>query len=209
MANVIGTGLVEKHDGEEVGYTIVHGLDSALALKADTEWLAFNLQVMTELQNIAKSKEELIALLTAHQFEDSHWSWLRKSVVSTGPEYEWFYYLAENQVQGICNIYHPKPSKIDAMDIFYVKYVAIAPWNRPNCLSPKKFGGIGTILIKVALTHAIDVLGYRPGFSLHSLPQAEGYYLKIGMKDFGPDAAEQNLHFFEMERETSERFAYA
>ena len=190
-------------------YSIIHGLDSLYAVKADTDWLAFNLKVITEFKRISKNEDELRQLLKSHQFEDIHWSWINKSVALSTPEYEWFYFLVEDQVQGICNIFHPKPSRIDDQDIFYVEYVAVAPWNRGTLLAAKRFKGVGSVLIKIALTYSMEILGYRPGFSLHSLPQAITYYEKIGMKNFGPDNMKQNLHYLEMEREKSKRFAYA
>lgn len=210
MSTLIETGTIEEQiSKKDVEYTIYHGLNSIFALRADNDWLTFNFELVTELKKVAKSEEELLDLVQQHQFEDFHWRWVDKSVSFSSTEYEWFYLLIADQVQGICLIYHPKPSRIDGQNIFYVDYVAVAPWNRDSLITKKIFKGIGTILIKRALIYSINVLGYRPGFSLHSLPQAVTYYEKIGMINFGPDGTKQNLHYFEMEPESSEGFAHA
>lgn len=210
MTNIIESGEIEnQHENKNIHYAITLGLNSDYAADADVEWLTFNLAIMNKLRETSSSNEEYVQLLKKHQLEDVHWNWLTKSMLLSTEEYEWFYFIAEDKVQGICNIYHPKPSKIDKENIFYVEYLAVAPWNRDNIFGPQQFKGVGTALLKIALHYAIKQLGYRPGFSLHSLPQATAYYEKIGMKNFGPDKIKQNLHYLEMEHNGSERFANA
>lgn len=59
------------------------------------------------------------------------------------------------------------------------------------------------------LTAAI-ALSYEEGFKgrigLHSLPQADAFYRRIGMTDLGPDPACQNLRYFEMTVEQARAF---
>lgn len=207
---LIESGMIDDQlSGKKVNYEISFGLSSTYAANADVDWLTFNFMIVSKLKEVCKTNEELLEHLARYQFEDSHWNWVNKSVVLSTDEYEWFYFIAENQVQGICNIYHPKPSKIDNRNIFYVEFVAVAPWNRINPISPRKFKGIGSSLLKIALNYSINTLNYRPGFSLHSLPQSAEYYEKIGMKNFGPDNSKQNLFYFEMEQGSSEAFIHA
>lgn len=207
---LIESGLIDNQLNEsKVNYEVTYGLNSTYAANADVDWLTFNFLIVSKLKEKCKTNEELLEHLARYQFEDSHWSWVNKSVILSSDEYEWFYFMAEGQVQGICNIYHPKPSKIDKLNIFYVEFVAVAPWNRINPIGPRKFKGIGTSLLKIALNYSINTLNYRPGFSLHSLPQSIEYYEKIGMKNFGPDNSKQNLFYFEMEQGGSEEFANA
>lgn len=58
---------------------------------------------------------------------------------------------------------------------FYIDYVASAYWNRDRPNYVKQFGSVSRILIAHASHFAINTLGYRPGFCLHSLPTAEGW----------------------------------
>jgi len=210
LRKIIKSGTIKNLVDEKVeSYSIIHGLDSFYALKADFDWLSFNFELLNELNKIAKSEDEFLQLVEAHKLEDKHWRWMNKSIQMSTSEYEWFYFIIDDNVQGICNLYHPKPSKIDRQNIFYIEYLAVAPWNRKTILAAQKFKGVGAELIKIALNYSITILGYRPGFSLHSLPQAISYYEKIGMKNFGPDKKKQNLTYFEMEHEESKRFVYA
>jgi hypothetical protein len=208
VGKIIESGTIKnQHNNTDVGYAIFHGLNSSYANKADVEWLSFKLAIIAALKRLCKTKEEFRQKLKENQIQDWHWSWIEKSVSMATSDYEWFYFIAEDQVQGVCVIYHPKPSKIDSQNIFYVEYLAVAPWNRNNVLAARKNKGIGTALLKITLNYSITVLGYRPGFSLHSLPQATEYYEKIGMINFGPDKTKQNLPYLEMEQDSSRRFA--
>jgi hypothetical protein len=208
LGKIVESGKIRnQHNGEDVDYTIIHGLNSEYAYNADFEWLQFNLKIIAELRRICKTEEELLEKIREHQFQDKHWSWIRKSAVMCSEDYEWFYFIAEDKVQGACVIYHPKPSRIDSKDIFYVEYIAVASWNRKNVLAPKKFKGVGPFLLRSTLNYSITVLGYRAGFSLHSLPEAVDFYEKCGMINFGPDEEKQNLPYFEMEYENARRFA--
>lgn len=48
--------------------------------------------------------------------------------------------------------------------------------------------------------------GFKGRLGLHSLPQADDFYRKIGMTDLGQDAAYQNLRYFEMTSEQARAF---
>ena len=113
--------------------------------------------------------------------------------------FECFFIFSNDKPQGACLIYHPKDSIIDSENIFYIEFVAVAPWNRDNPMVERKFKGIGSAIIVCVLDFAIKTLGLKPGFSLHSLPQAIGYYKKIGMENY-PERDKPNLAYFEMPR---------
>jgi len=209
VTTCIKTGQIHNHATDSSSeFEITHGLNFVLTHNADIEWKKFNINLMQHLSSLANGNEELLRNLYNESFlEDNHWEWLKKAVTCKGNEYEWFYVATDGDIQGICIFYHPKKSRLDQEDIFYIEYLATAPWNRRNKLSPLIYKGIGTILLKESLTYSINHLGYRPGFSLHSLPKAITYYSKIGMQDFGPDPEYYNLNYFEMEQKKSEGFA--
>ena len=113
--------------------------------------------------------------------------------------------LVKDVVQGICMIYHPKPSKLEEGDIFYVEYVSVAPWNRDSKIHERTFKGIGSILLKCALDYAIKTLKLKPGFSLHSLKQAENYYSnRLHMKKIANEEKD-GMTFFEMPTEIAKK----
>lgn len=193
-------GVLTKNDSSEAEYIVTHGDNVVAAYQMDRLWKAHNITLLAEIesQNVEKDRQE--ELLRSLQIEDSHWSWLNKTAAHNGNEYEWFFLFSEGKVQGACLIYHPKESKLHAANIFYIEYVATAPWNRKSLLRDKEISGVGTILINVALNYAVNHLGLACGFSLHSLPQACNYYEKIGMVNI-PGEEKEDLRYFEMHPE--------
>lgn len=161
-----------------VPYEIKHGWNPTLATQCDYQWSGFFTQLFETLQSLNKSEEEEAKILDSIQAGDIHWRWFNKTFCYKEDEYEWFFMVAEGEVQGACLIYHPKESKLEKGNIFYIEYLASAPWNRGSLINEKAFNGVGTILLKCAINYAINTLNLKPGFSLHSLHSAEGYYIK-------------------------------
>lgn len=202
------SGVKNNTCDQAVSFELLHGWDISLANKCDTEWTAKNIEILSCLQDASINEEELLQKISNLHMEDAHWRWTAKAIHHSTQEYNWFFYLAEDAVQGACLIYHPKDSVMDGQGIFYIEYVAVAPWNRPNPLSTTRFKGVGSDLIRYASKYATETLGLRPGFSLHSLPRAAAYYDKIGMTCF-PDRKKGRLDYFEMAKETAQKFGAA
>lgn len=178
--SVISKGILTKNDSSKQEYEIIHGWNLELSKKCDTQWAEYNLVFFQFIQDNVK-EEDINDVLESLQVEDNHWSWFNKSMHFYTDAYKWFYLLAENKIQGTCVIYQPKKSVISEGNIFYIEYIAAAPWNRKTLVSDKKYNGIGTILIVSILKYMSNRFALKPGFSLHSLPQATGYYEKLGM----------------------------
>ncbi|KAA6123118.1 hypothetical protein KZ686_15960 [Cupriavidus cauae] len=143
------------------------------------------------------SQDEFDSAVAEYNLVDLHWNWLNKAHHAATNDYQWFYLMAEDKVQGVCIIFHPKPSREDGEKIFYIDYIAAAYWNRNRPGYKRRFSNIGHILITYAVDHAVRVLGYRPGFSLHALPTAESYYSRLGMTPYDCDANKEGLRYFE------------
>ena len=60
-----------------------------------------------------------------------------------------------------------------------------------------KLRGVGSALLTAAVALSVEE-GFKGRLALHSLPQADAFYRKIGMTDLGSDAQYQNLRYFEM-----------
>lgn len=192
---------------KDVDFEIFHGWNIIYAMQCDRNWGAFTLKLLKGISDKNYSEDELNEVLSKVQLEDSHWDWFKKSIGFTGDEYEWFYLTVDNKPEGACLIYHPKESAIDnSNNIFYIEFVAVAPWNRGNPLYDIKFKGVGTKLIQTALKYSVDNLGLVYGFSLHSLPQAAGYYEHLGMIGFdGRDKG--RLAYYELPKDLAESLA--
>ncbi len=179
-------------------YKIIHGWSLESSVECDTlwkqGWLALFKQIQQGERDEAKQEEILASIST----EDFHWDWFKKAVESSTDGYEWFHLYADGKPQAACLIYHPEASALETGDIFYVKFVAVAPWNRTCDLRPREFRGIGEIIIRAAQRFAVKELKLRPGFCLHSLPRAEGFYTKLKMVKVAGKEDAQSLAYFEL-----------
>lgn len=101
--------------------------------------------------------------------------------------------------------YRVRETSQAGQDMVYVDYVETAPWNRDKVVPTPEFGGVGTNFVRVAIQLSRDE-GFRGRIGLHSLPQSEPFYRRIGMLDFGPDATKQNLTYFEMTSAIADAF---
>jgi len=177
-----------------------------LAHSCDRNWAQFNINLMKFIKDQNYDDAKRASVLSQIQIDDSHWDWLAKACFYRTDEYEWFFLVAENKPQGACLIYHPKPSALSTGDIFYIEYIAAAPWNRDNPMESRRFRSVGSVLIKHAVQHAHEKLNLRYGFSLHSLPRAAPFYKKIGMTTH-PLSDKAPLVYFEMVETNAAKYA--
>ncbi len=85
--------------------------------------------------------------------------------------------------------------------LVYVETIMTAPWNRPRIQRPPEFKGIGRQMMQFAQQRSL-ALGYQGRVGLLSLPDAVGFYERIGMTRLELDPedivdAEENLPYFE------------
>ncbi len=82
--------------------------------------------------------------------------------------------------------------------VLYVEYLENAPWNiKGNASGVSKYLGVGILLIAEAIEISLT-RGLNGRIALHSLPQAEPFYRdKCRFTEFGPDASENGLVYFE------------
>lgn len=93
-------------------------------------------------------------------------------------------------------------------EVVYIEFLATVPWNRKEICNPRRFAGVGTILIEIAVELSLNYeFGGRIG--LHSLPNAVEFYRNtLQMTELGPDTdpQHQNLIYFEMTSKQASRF---
>lgn len=80
--------------------------------------------------------------------------------------------------------------------IVYVQALTSAPWNRKDIEDPPYLRGIGRTLLLFARERS-QLLGYKGRVELHALPEAAGFYHRMGMPDYGPDPDNEGLIYFE------------
>ncbi|MFS2123582.1 hypothetical protein [Pseudomonas sp. Pseusp97] len=203
--------LVCRKTNQKYPYEILNGFSPALVLELHQQWEAEKLkivaQIFEDVPGAAEDTSVFVEQLLAYGLSDFGWRWLDKAILFNGDEYHWFFLKAEGKIQSVCLIYHPKISRLDGDRIFYIDYLASAYWNRDKPGCPKRFGSVSRILIAHATNFAINTLGYRPGFCLHSLPTAEGYYRSLGMLEYEHDADKENLRYYEAPPEVAGKLA--
>lgn len=182
LSRPIFNGEIEDFNGYKKPFKIIEGWDFLIAHQCDVEWGVFNKELIDFIVAQNYSDLELKKIEKNLQLDDAHWDWLKKAAVYQGPEYKWFFLYVDEKPQSACIIYHPKKSFINVdLDIYYIEYLAAAPWNRSNPMSHKVFNGVGKITLQSIQDYCSNALGWNLGFSLHSLPKAETYYEHIGM----------------------------
>jgi hypothetical protein len=194
---------------QKIPYKIIHGWSLAVSVECDNLWKRGWLELFEQIQQAESDETKQNEILASVSIEDLHWDWFKKAVDSSTDEYEWFHLYADGKPQAACLIYHPEASALEPGDIFYVKFVAVAPWNRDCELRPRKFKRLGAILLRAAQRFAVQELKLRPGFCLHSLPKAEGFYTKLNMVKVDGKEDAQSLAYYELPQEIAVRLMEA
>jgi len=195
------THLICNKTGAHVEYVIKDGYHFSDIESMHADWTSAQNEVISDL--IREHGDRLddpdfsCQIIEQYSLADRHWNWLNKAFLCRSGGYIWFLLIAENKVQGACVIYHPKKSRLDEEEIFYVDYVASAYWNRDRPGYKKQFSGIGRKLLAHASQFIRQKFGYRFGFGLHALPTAESFYSGIGMVAYEQDPEKENLRYFE------------
>jgi hypothetical protein len=201
-------GTLTDHLGTVVDFEILCGKNPSLASQCDLEWAEFYKSLLDYFARL--SPEDRLTQAQGVQLNSKHWDWLKKTIRYQGANYYWFFLMAESRVQGVCLIRQPEASKLERGDVFYIEYLASAPWNLANPISPKIFSGIGTQLLQAIILYAANTLGLKYGFNLHALQQAEGFYEgKLNMQHLAQHDKTENgrvLKFYELPAEQTKAF---
>lgn len=205
FSNPLLSGILYKADATCSPYNVYVGWDLVKAQQIDDSWGKFNFDLTQFIANQNYPSEKIDKISSYLNFGDDHWNWFNKSCYYKSDEYKWFYLYSENKPQAVCLIYHPKQSLISGGNIFYIEYIAVAPWNRKNPKGTKTFSKLGEILIHCIVNYATKQLGLTLGFSLHSLPGARKFYTDIGMQNI-PENVKDGMEFYEMPSETAQKY---
>ncbi len=194
---IVASGFIKNRLTDmDVPYVVTLGWDLISAYECDKQWTSFRLQIASLLATMTEHEREAEMKMIPN--EDGHWKWLDKSALLKTDEYKWFFFKIGNSVEAVCLIYHPKKAIASDKDVFYIEFIAVAPWNRYNPYSEKKYKNIGSILLKEIMKYCTTTLNFEAGMCLHSLPQAKMFYEgKLGMVHF-PDEDKGPLYYYEM-----------
>lgn len=177
---------------------ISNGYSFEKSLYCDQEWKLYHAQVMAYLKCLPE--EEALELAKRIDSQDWHWKWLDKTYhLKTDDCNEWFYLSIDSEVQAACLIYFPKDSCLNPLEqIFYVEYLAVAPWNRYTPIESHRYKGLGSSLLLKAINYLAKKYNNSGRFSLHSLIQAEGYYINKLKMQHVQSNDKPSLKYFEL-----------
>jgi hypothetical protein len=82
--------------------------------------------------------------------------------------------------------------------LVYIDFLATAPWNRYSMQDIPDYKGVGSAMLDYAIWRSLE-LGYGGRIGLHALPDAEGFYLKRNLTNFGVDLDKEYLTYFELD----------
>ena len=200
-ADVSKIYLLDGVTGNSVEAELRDAIEHAQLDDWQTKWQPAHLAV---LQELARS-----GVPVADWPQSWHWNWQQKTAQVQGLlGFRGFSVVARLVTQGLAQIDLTKFARESSQagkPLVYLDYLEVAPWNRPGFGAAPQLRGVGSALISAAVTLSLEE-DYKGRIGLHSLPQADAFYRKIGMTDLGPDVAYQNLRYFEMTAEQARVF---
>lgn len=183
---------------------ISNGYSFEKSLSCDHEWKLYHSEILAHLQTLPEARA--IEHAKKIDSQDWHWKWLSKTYhLKTDNSNEWFYLEIDSKIEAACLIHFPKDSYLNPSEsIFYVEYLAVAPWNRYTPLEDQRNKGLGSLLLLKAINYLATKYKTSGRFSLHSLIQAEGYYINKLKMQHVESNDKDSLKYFELpEREVS------
>lgn len=138
-----------------------------------------------------------------------HWNWARKTAeMQDLLAFRGFCVVARGETQGLARVDLTKAGREPGQrgkPLVYLDYLEVAPWNRPELGRAPRFRGVGSALVAAAVALSVEE-GFKGRLGLHSLPQADAFYQRIGMSDLGQDSGYQDLRYFEMTAQQARAF---
>lgn len=205
-------------DSPELGKTfqvdLAEGLDAVHLDFIEAVWAPFlkrqydlALLHFFQLPSADQTHEKWLETLGDFGIQDHHWHWRNKCSIAPGSNRRIFSLLNANEVEAAMMLLFGKTSRDPGtpLPIVYVDYVAVAPWNRKVVQEPQRFKNLGTVMLGAAVATSI-ASGLDGRCGLHSLPQSEGFYRRLGMIDFGTDPAYSSLRYFEFTAQAARNF---
>jgi hypothetical protein len=198
--------------GQAFKIDLAEGLDTSHLDFMEAQWSPAmkrqsNLAILQffQLPGADQTKEKWFEILGKLGVQDYRWEWRTKCSIAPATNRRVFSLLNSDEVEAAMMLLLGEKSRNPSpQPLVYVDFVAVAPWNRKPIQDPQRFRGLGTVMLGAAVELSRK-LGHDGRCGLHSLPQSEGFYHQIGMRDFGLDAS-KSLHYFEFDASRASTF---
>lgn len=214
MAKVIdSSNVLSPEQRQSFSIAVVEGLDAAHIDYIESAWgpifqrqkqraLLQYFLLPAPLQNDDSYRDILGKL----GIPDLGWNWRLKCKVAPGTKREAYGLINGTHVEGVMMVQSGHDSRTSpGQSLVYVEFLSAAPWNRAAIQQPERFRGMGRLLMGVAV-EVSRARGLDGRCGLHSLPSAEGFYRRLGMKEFGIDAAKEGMRYFEFDQAGADAF---
>lgn len=214
MATILESFDIDSPEhGKPFKIDLAEGMDAAHIDFIEQQWAPllqrqYNLALLNffQLPPALQTEKKWDEMLGAFGAPDEHWKWRAKCTVAPGTKRQIFSLLNASEVEAAMVLASGKQSRDGTpRPMVYVDFVAVAPWNRREIQSPQRFRHLGTVMLGAAVVRSIST-GLDGRCGLHSLPQSEGFYRRIGMTDLGIDATYGSLRYFEFTSLSARKF---
>ena len=208
MATILESFDIDSpQHGKTFKIDLAEGLDAPHLDFMERQWAPaikrqYDLAILQFFQLLAadQTPDKWLETLGKLEVQDHHWKWRTKCSIAAGTKRRVFSLLNASEVEAAMVLLSGETSRDPSapLPMLYVDFVAVAPWNRRAFQNPQRFRHLGTVMLGAAVELS-RTLGLDGRCGLHSLPQSEGFYRHIGMRDFGLDAAYSSLRYFEFD----------
>jgi hypothetical protein len=184
--------------------TLFYGIADHNLEHYEQKWLPELLSRRRETAKLLKAGHKIAPV------EDGHWDWAKKMLREHRAPLGFRSCAVEvnGETEGLMQVelatHRSRASK--NLNLAYVDYISIAPWNRPWPGQQQRFKGVGSILLREAIQTSMDE-GFRGRIGLHALSGSVTWYRdKLKMEAFGTDPDYQGLNYFEFTEAQAKRF---
>jgi hypothetical protein len=195
--------LKDKLSGELVQAILVEKLQiREIELTEEQQWKPIIQQCFDRLNQEGVPKERWP--------QHTGWSWRSKHRKhSRSLAFKFFGIRCDGKLQGLMLlstlVQEGRSKDHKGKPVLYVQYIETAPWNLPTFVDEPRYSLVGTNFIDIAIKVSLDE-ECEGRIALHSLPQSDGFYIKCGMTDLGPDHEFDDLRYFEMTKQQAQAF---
>jgi GNAT superfamily N-acetyltransferase len=192
MTASVRTIWLREQMGQAIRGEIRHGLGDAAIRDVINAWAAPRRDMADRLLQRGVPKARWPASLD--------WDWARKRREEVQvPRWRGLSVVAKGMTQGLMLVsapaFAPKATRFGSR-LLYIEYLEVAPWNQSAAGGPR-IKGVGSALVVAALELS-RAWGFHGRVGLHSLPQARGFYDRLGFVNLGPDDSCEGFSYFVM-----------
>jgi len=177
---------------QPVQANLLVGIDDLTLVRAERLWAPLRLDVI---------ERYLLGGRVGSLPQHVHWNWALKAL-DHGVQHGHCAVELAGRIEGLMTlIVAGKSARLPGaagLPLAYIDYIETAPWNNQDFTAAPEYHGVGLRLMQAAVQYSLDA-GWDGRVGLHSLPQAEGFYLtRCRMDSLGLDPHYSRLVYLEL-----------